>query len=424
MPSFSSIALRETVMKKPGVLNLTDDALDIVRGVAKRHQVMTAMRDSVGLGVKVSGISLADLGFEDEEAKADFVITGIKPPRPLDNPAAASNWAITLMSADGSAGMAKISLSQLTTICQENPTVRFSDEPMTMGALRKEFNDDRKGYTTERERIVLMGNLFAAAEAAKNASEEYEGIGKANPVVFTDEGGVKHRGMLMGAWFEVNDLEKLKSVDFTVSKQDVALAYIDYVVAEAAKEDRTPEIFSTNAWYTVQGRRSNGKSDQLGSGVKLFRDTDTRQWKIQVSVMKKDNREYLKDGVLANMLDGDFEKPGNPIDRNMMEATIKSNADLPEVVSRLLQHHRINFHGKAADSQWYRDHLRERGLALEERERELEASISKEKPTAPALPDPADEVTQEDSEMRQALNNAAMEGQAASPSPIKFPGFG
>lgn len=404
--------LRDYILNRKSALGVEDDVYSILRNVAKRHQIFQVLRDSIGLGVKVSGISLEDLGFETEQEKADFVITAIKPPKPVENPAAGSNWGITMMSPDGSAGMVKISLSQLMTLVEENPAIRFDQDPLTEEALAELFHEGREGYTVERERIVLMGNLFGAAEAAKKASEEYGDVGTANPVVFTDENGVKHRGMLMGAWFEVNDIEKLKVVDFTVSKPDVAKAYLNYI-ASHDQDKKAHELFSTNAWYSLEGARSTKKALQLGSGIHLTKDETTRQWKLRISNMKKDNKSYLSDGVLSQYIDGDFERSKDPLFRKMMEAPLKSNALIEDVIDRLMVHHKINFHGFAHDAEWYRDHLRNRGRKLEEHEHKLEEAMMGNRSTEvaddlPRLPqqDPAETIKK------------------TVPAPAVFPGFG
>lgn len=409
--------IRETVLKRPGETKMNDEALEIVRSVARRHNLFASLRDSLGIGVRISGISLSDMGVEDDDDTADFVITAIKPPRPLDNPAAASNWGITLMSPEGKAGMARISLSQLNQIISETPTIRFDQEPLTDNALEALFHKDREGFVVERQRIVLMGNLFGAAEAAKNASKEHDGVGQANPVVFTDEHGVKHRGMLMSSWFEVNDISKLKTVDFTVSKTDIAEAYIDHLVQTA--EGKEPTLYSTNAWYTVQGRRANNKVDQLGSGAVLYRDLTTSRWKIRISHMKKDNQDYIKDGVLSNFLEGEFERCKDHLSRNIMEASLKNNADLPDVLARLMSHHRLNFHGHAEDAEWYRAHLRNRAQELEIKERELEKAMALEKadqqevqeaPNLPELPSNEDEVVGDRTTRTPVLAGGAFPG--------------
>lgn len=379
-------AFREMVMKRPGALRLDDSHKDALRAIVQRHRTMQLLRDGLGIGVKVKGVPLDALGFELEREKSDFVITGIKPPRPTENPAAASNWTITMMSPDGEVGAMRLSMSQMMTLMAENPSIQFSLDPVSPDDLEATFHENREAYTETRRQIVLMGNLFAAAGAAEKAREANGGMGKPVPGVFTDSNGIKHRGILMPRWFSPSDLEMLRDVDFTVSKPDVAMAYLDHLVDAAPKQARKVELYSTNAWYSVCGARLNSKPDALGSGVRLTRDSTTREWTIEISKKKKDNAGYLKDGVLAEMLVGDFESSTDYLDRNKMSARLRSNALLPDLVERLMVHHRINFHGSHHDSEWHREHLRERGKILQEQEDSLEKGMAKPRATVEQLP--------------------------------------
>ena len=380
-------AFRQLVLKRPGALHLEETHVDALKSIVQRHRTMQLLRDGLGVGVKVKGVPLDALGLEVEKETSDFVITGIKPPRPTENPAAASNWTVTMMSPEGEVGAMRLSMSQMMTVMTENPSVQLSLDPVSPADLEAMFHADREAYTETRQQIVLMGNLFAAAGAAEKAREANEGMGKPVPGVFTDADGVKHRGILMPRWFEPGDLEMLKDVDFTVSKPDVAMAYLDHLSEAAPQQGRKVELYSTNAWYSVCGARVNQKPDALGSGVRLVRDSTTRQWTVEISKKKKDNAAYLKDGVLAEMLDGEFESSTDYMERNKMSARLRSNAMLPDLVERLMIHHRINFHGSHHDSDWHREHLRERGKLLQEQEENLEKGLAKPKVQVEHVPE-------------------------------------
>lgn len=366
-------AFREMILKSPGMLQVEDPVKDILKKIATRHKLFQAMRDKIGLGVTLTGVSLDDMGFDGGDEPGTFVIVNIKPPKPVDNPASASNWDITLAAPDGVNGVLRMSLSQLMTVVEEVPTHKFSVDPITESRLSELFNEEREGYTVERERIVLMGNLFGAAEAAKNASKEYGDVGVANPIVFTDESGAKHRAMLMGNWFEVADINKLKTVDFTISKPDIAKAYVDHILGSDREEK---ELCSTNAYYSLMGARSANKAPKIGEGIRILRDTETNQWMLQIGYRKKDNGKYLADSVLNDMIDGEFTRCNNHLYRNLMEAPLKSNSLLPDVIDRLMLKHRTNFQGLSEDADWYRNFLRERGVELKKEEEAKEMLLS------------------------------------------------
>lgn len=368
-------AFTEAVLKRPASISTDQGVIDSLRSVAQRHNLMRHLRDTLGLGIKVSQVPMFALGLEAEAEKADFVVTGFKVPKPTENPAAPSNWSVIMMSPDGSVGAVKLSLSQFMNLLQENPGIRMSSDPVGPASLGDMFNADRPSYTESRTQIVLMGNLFAAVQAAETARENHDNLGKPLPAVFTDDQGVKHRGILMPRDFELGQIALLKDVDFSISKHDVAMAYIDHMLEDAQGSDREVELYSSNAWYTVSGARANQKPDALGTGVRLVRDQSTSAWKLEISKKRKDNKAYLKDGVLGEMLAGEFETMEGYENRNKMSATLRSNALLPEVIQRLMVHHRIAFHGSREDSEWHRDHLRERGQRLEEHENDLHAQL-------------------------------------------------
>ncbi|CAM3858185.1 strawberry notch C-terminal domain-containing protein [Vreelandella rituensis] len=368
-----------TAITTPGKLRVKDEDRDIITNMARRHTLMKHFRDKIGLGIKVSRVPPEALGGEEIEGvpQAEFVITSVRPPKPTDNPAAPSSWGVTLTSPEGKVGAWRVSLSQLMTVVHENPSIMFGNDPLTPEALKALFNDDREAYVVDREKVVLTRNLISAVAAAKQAQEMNPHLGRFTPAVYTDEDGHKTLAVMAPDNFSLDKLDLLMDVDFTISKPDVAMAYLNHAISANEQDDsQNVQLYSSNAWYSVSGARANDKVDTLGAGIHLKRDKDSREWVMSISAKKKDNRDFLKDGVLMELFKSDFETSTEYRKQNMMTASLRSNALLPELIQRLVTHHQLSFHGSHKHSDWHRDYLRQRGEKLQQEEDELKAQLA------------------------------------------------
>lgn len=341
---------------------LPEKAADRLSALVMKEDLMRKLKDRLGVGVEFKDVQVGKILLDCDVEKSNLVLTQILPPHVESNPAMPGNWRLRLESPDAEVGKFNLSLNQLMYLLREYPTIRASTEPLEHSELEQRFHSGREAQALRKERWVIMGNL----PKGYSMTATNDNLASGKPGVFTTEDGRKLRGIIMPKNFDTFDLKRLMESRFTISNFDAVCAYI-----EKKKSESHHPVFMTEAAKQMDiWAKKEKKEFHPGRGVVILRDSDTHEWKMRISAMKKNNAEYLTDGTLLNMLNGDFASVSGV--SKTMEAPFTPDK-MEDIVKHLLLKHSQVFHGDGSDANWYRDYMRERGERLISQQAEREA---------------------------------------------------
>lgn len=358
--------VREMVRKQPYRIPANEQVVDRLKKIVSQEDRMNRLSELLGVGVEIKNVPASDILLDCDVASSDMVVSRILAPALGGNPSLPGKWNVRLESPDAEVGKFDLSLNQLMYLMQENPTMKMDNEPLEAGDIKERFNEDRQPRTLQRERWVVMGNLPKGYSMTASNPD----FSRGKPGVFTAEDGRKLRGIIMPRDFDASDLRRLMDSDFTMSTLEAINAYID----RKESESYHPVILTEPAKQMEKWAKKENKVFNPGRGAVLLKDKDTQEWKIQISSVKKNAKNFTQDSYLLNMLAGDFATTG----LSKTQEAIISAGRVEDVVERLVKGHSQTFHGDGKDADWYRGFMRERGTRLIQ-EQELAEQAGAEK---------------------------------------------
>lgn len=357
--------LIEAIRKQPRQVSNNEDVIERLEALVRRMDTFKTLTEQLSLGGEIRGFPAMNALFDCEVESADVVVTRILPPSKTSDPCLGGKWSIRFASPDPDVGQFDLSLNQLMQHMQQTPTMRMSNDPLTIDEVHDRFSDDREPRSINCKRFALVGQLFTAYDITNNADSS---LGRGKPGVFTTADGQKRRGIIMPRTFDIASVGRLLNSDFTISHQEVANAYI----ARICENSRTPVIYTAASYQNKRYSDTMKKPFTAGTGAIIKKDADTGTWKLVVSSVKRYGDAYHKDKVLADLLTTELATEGNM--SRLMEATFEPH-QLEAIVERLMSAHGQVFHGMKEDADWYREYMRERGkrLVQEQNERDQAA---------------------------------------------------
>lgn len=346
---FSKLRIRDHV----GFIHSKEQIQERLKGIVKRSDLFEKLRDQLGLGVLVQNVPIGSIKYDSEVTHSDMVVTRVNPPFPDDNQALPGKWSINLSSPNAYVGNISVSLNQFMGMILNEPKMKLQNEQLTSLELSKLFNDNRDPMVYTQERKILMGNL----PLAYKMSSENSNFSKGKPGVFTTADGRKLRGIVMGKHFSDYDLKLMMEADFSISNVDVAQAFFEKMIASS----RHPIVHTSPSFMMAEWAKRNDKPFTPGRGVMFRKDTDTYQWKLEISAIKKNSSPFIGDMLLNELLDGPWVTPSHS--NKLLEATI-SEDNIDKILNRLMTSHGQTIHSEGIHADWYREFMRERGNRL------------------------------------------------------------
>lgn len=342
------------VRANPAVASPDEDTQNRFTEIIEKYDAFRHLRDKLSLGMVISDFPVGSVLFDSDIAESDMYISRIHLPPKGANPAMAGKWAIRLSSPLADIGQFDLSMNQLMNIMKNTNSVRLSNEPLEEHELGAIFNDQREARQISRERYVLQGQLFKGFDMVKNTKELGE---RGKPGVYSTADGQKLRGIIMPRSFDAESIGRLMRSDFPISQVDVAKEYF----RKLQSENRNPVFYSSSAWLMHEWAIAKNKSSHPGTGCVILKDNDSGAWKLVISATKKDNRSYMGDQALLDILQSDFDNvPGQ---RKSISAIIPHDR-IEDVIGHVMTKQSQTFHGFGSDSNWYREFMRERGRRL------------------------------------------------------------